>query len=206
MNSVQFAVSGVSLMWRYYYSIDLCGQNKQQSTRFCICILKRMYYMYIIQNTWAQLPFMMHNSSFAHRMTNASLYIESARGYDEGVYTCVASNTLGQSRNSSVLRVAGNIKLIVGTPHTSQRTTLTAGLMAFYTPMIAEWLSPSSSPVSPIIVNFTGVVSSTVGMSVDLPCHAVGILPINYTWSRGKVQARSSTGLPGDRYIGGEWK
>lgn len=62
----------------------------------------------------------MHNTFFSHRLTNASLYIESARGYDEGVYTCIASNTLGKSRNSSVLRVAGNVKPTVVMPHTSQ--------------------------------------------------------------------------------------
>lgn len=63
---------------------------------------------------WLMTP----NTSFSHRLRNASLYIDSARGYDEGVYVCVASNTLGQSRNSSVLRVAGNMKPNVGMLHT----------------------------------------------------------------------------------------
>lgn len=135
---------------------------------------------------------MMHDSSFAHRLTNASLYIESARGYDEGVYTCIASNSLGQSRNSSVIRVAGNVRLIVVTPYTSQ------------THLVEPHFLLPPPPVSPIIVNFTGLVSSTIGTSVDLPCHAVGILPINYTWSRGKAQAQSAVGPPGDRSIGGE--
>lgn len=79
---------------------------------------------------------------------------------------------------------------------------------AFYSFSIAEWLFPPtpSFPESPIIVTFSGHVSSRIGASVDLPCHAVGILPINYTWSRGKAKARFPIGPPGDRYIGGELK
>nr|XP_020453890.1 uncharacterized protein LOC109959113 isoform X2 [Monopterus albus] len=37
---------------------------------------------------------------------NATLYIQSARTYDEGVYVCEAFNALGQSRSTAVLRVA----------------------------------------------------------------------------------------------------
>lgn len=33
----------------------------------------------------------------------------SVRTYDEGVYVCKASNTLGQSQSSAALRVAGNL-------------------------------------------------------------------------------------------------
>ncbi|XP_041642845.1 uncharacterized protein LOC121509488 [Cheilinus undulatus] len=76
---------------------------------------------------------------------NATLYIQSARTYDEGVYVCEASNTLGQSSSGATLRVA----------------------------------------VSPIIVTFVAQVSCRIGASVVLPCRAVGIQPITYTWTRG---------------------
>ncbi|KAM8885744.1 uncharacterized protein AB9W97_013209 isoform 2-T2 [Spinachia spinachia] len=37
---------------------------------------------------------------------NATLYIQSARSYDEGEYVCQASNALGHSRSTAMLRVA----------------------------------------------------------------------------------------------------
>lgn len=49
-----------------------------------------------------------HLTSFLYRLRNTTLYIESARSYDEGVYVCEASNTQGQSRSTAMLRVAGN--------------------------------------------------------------------------------------------------
>lgn len=55
----------------------------------------------------------MLSTSFSLRPSNASLYIESARIYDEGVYVCVASNTLGQSRDAAMLRVAGKFYIIL---------------------------------------------------------------------------------------------
>lgn len=47
-------------------------------------------------------------SSFHGRLGNITLYIESARIYDEGMYICLASNALGQSQDAAVLTVAGN--------------------------------------------------------------------------------------------------
>ncbi|XP_068166222.1 contactin-5-like [Antennarius striatus] len=84
-------------------------------------------------------------------LRNTTLYIQSARKYDEGLYVCVASNTLGQSHNASLLRVA----------------------------------------VSPIIVTFVGEVRCRIGASAVLPCRAVGILPITYSWSRGGAETQS---------------
>ncbi|KAI3372616.1 hypothetical protein L3Q82_023080 [Scortum barcoo] len=95
-------------------------------------------------------------------LRNTTLYIQSARSYDEGVYVCEASNTLGQSHNTAMLRVA----------------------------------------VSPIIVTFVGQVSCTIGASVVLPCRAVGILPITYTWSRGRAQTLSPISPTRERHIG----
>ncbi|XP_078026694.1 uncharacterized protein LOC117252596 [Epinephelus lanceolatus] len=92
---------------------------------------------------------------------NATLYIQSAQSYDEGVYVCEASNTLGHSRNTAMLRVA----------------------------------------VSPIIVTFIGQVSCRIGASVVLPCRAVGILPITYTWTRGRAKTKTPISPSEDRYI-----
>ena len=36
----------------------------------------------------------------------------------------------------------------------------------------------------PVIVGFSGQVSSRLGAPVELPCRAVGVLPITYTWTR----------------------
>lgn len=44
------------------------------------------------------------------RLGNISLYIESARIYDEGMYVCLASNALGQSQDAAILTVAGNFR------------------------------------------------------------------------------------------------
>nr|XP_019954556.1 PREDICTED: uncharacterized protein LOC109636947 isoform X1 [Paralichthys olivaceus] len=81
-------------------------------------------------------------------LKNATIHIPSARSYDEGVYVCEATNTLGQSRSTATLRVA----------------------------------------VSPIIVNFAGQLSCRVGTAAVLPCRAVGILPITYSWTRGRAE------------------
>nr|XP_033475526.1 peroxidasin homolog [Epinephelus lanceolatus] len=97
---------------------------------------------------------------------NATLYIQSAQSYDEGVYVCEASNTLGHSRNTAMLRVA----------------------------------------VSPIIVTFIGQVSCRIGASVVLPCRAVGILPITYTWTRGRAKRQTPISPSEDRYIDGKSK
>ena len=47
-------------------------------------------------------------SSFNGRVRNATLHIESARIYDEGMYLCIASNALGQNHDAAMLTVAGN--------------------------------------------------------------------------------------------------
>ncbi|XP_044053215.1 titin [Siniperca chuatsi] len=94
-------------------------------------------------------------------LRNATLYIQSARSYDEGVYVCEASNTLGQSRSTAMLRVA----------------------------------------VSPIIVAFGGQENCRIGASVVLPCRAVGILPITYTWTRGRAETQSPISPTEDRHI-----
>ncbi|KAM3611520.1 uncharacterized protein V6R79_019985 [Siganus canaliculatus] len=79
-----------------------------------------------------------------HGLRNTTLYFQSIRSYDEGVYVCEASNTIGQSHSTAKLTVA----------------------------------------VSPIIVTFMSQVSCKIGTSAVLPCRAVGILPITYTWTR----------------------
>ncbi|KAK5870828.1 hypothetical protein PBY51_003741 [Eleginops maclovinus] len=94
-------------------------------------------------------------------LRNATLYINSARGYDEGAYVCEASNTLGHSRNTAMLRVA----------------------------------------VSPIILTFVDRVSCRIGGAVDLPCMAVGIQPITYSWTRGKAETYSPISPTEDRHI-----
>lgn len=48
-------------------------------------------------------------SSSNGRLRNKTLYIESARIYDEGMYVCIASNALGQSHDEAMLTVAGNL-------------------------------------------------------------------------------------------------
>ncbi|XP_030000392.1 flocculation protein FLO11 isoform X2 [Sphaeramia orbicularis] len=80
-------------------------------------------------------------------LRNATLSIQSARSYDEGVYVCEASNPLGQSQRTAVLKVA----------------------------------------VSPVIVSFAGEVSCSIGATAVLPCKAVGIQPIVYSWSKGRA-------------------
>ncbi|XP_074525766.1 peroxidasin homolog [Halichoeres trimaculatus] len=94
-------------------------------------------------------------------LRNATLFIQSARSYDEGVYVCEASNMLGRSQGAATLRVA----------------------------------------VSPIIVTTVTQVSCRVGDPVVLPCRAVGILPMTYSWSRGRVDAQSVVVNTEDRRI-----
>ncbi|TNN60187.1 Hemicentin-1 [Liparis tanakae] len=96
-------------------------------------------------------------------LRNATLYFQSARSFDEGVYVCEASNALGSSRNTAMLRVA----------------------------------------VSPIIVTFVGQVSCRIGAPAVLPCRAVGILPITYTWTRVRAERPSRISLTEDRHIDG---
>uniref|UniRef100_A0A3B5PZL6 Ig-like domain-containing protein n=1 Tax=Xiphophorus maculatus TaxID=8083 RepID=A0A3B5PZL6_XIPMA len=93
---------------------------------------------------------------------NATLYIQSARIYDEAVYVCEASNVLGRSHSTALLRVA----------------------------------------VSPIIVTFASRVSSTAGSSVVLPCRAVGVQPITYSWTR--AETRSPISRTETKHVDGE--
>ncbi|KAI4820595.1 hypothetical protein KUCAC02_028568 [Chaenocephalus aceratus] len=94
-------------------------------------------------------------------LRNATLYINSARSYDEGAYVCEASNTLGHSRNTAMLKVA----------------------------------------VSPIIVTFVDRVSCRIGGAVDLPCMAVGLQPIKYSWTQGRAETYSAISPTEDRHI-----
>ncbi|XP_034081216.1 uncharacterized protein LOC117552089 isoform X2 [Gymnodraco acuticeps] len=94
-------------------------------------------------------------------LRNATLYINSARNYDEGAYVCEASNTLGHSRNTAMLKVA----------------------------------------VSPIIVTFVDRVSCRIGEAVDLPCMAVGLQPIKYSWTQGRAETYSAISPTEDRHI-----
>ncbi|XP_035020948.2 mucin-5B isoform X1 [Hippoglossus stenolepis] len=55
--------------------------------------------------------------------------------------------------------------------------------------------------VSPVIVNFAGQLSCRVGTSVVLPCRAVGILPIMYTWTRGRAETQSPISPSEDTHI-----
>ncbi|XP_054867126.1 mucin-2 [Amphiprion ocellaris] len=55
--------------------------------------------------------------------------------------------------------------------------------------------------VSPIIVTFIGQMSCRIGASVVLPCRAVGILPITYTWTKGGAETQSSISPSKDRRI-----
>lgn len=48
--------------------------------------------------------------------------------------------------------------------------------------------NPLIPSVSPIIVTFLSRVSTLIGDLVVLPCRAVGIEPITYTWTRGKEE------------------
>ncbi|KAK0143447.1 Hemicentin-1 [Merluccius polli] len=85
------------------------------------------------------------------RQRNASLYFLSLRSYDEGTYTCEASNILGQDRRTATIRVT----------------------------------------VIPAIVSFSGQVSSRLGAPAELPCRAVGVLPI--TSLRCGVRTQATT-------------
>ncbi|MBN3302466.1 NCAM2 protein, partial [Amia calva] len=56
-----------------------------------------------------KMPHFMFQESgdlFFQRSQNITLYISAVRAYDEGTYTCEATNALGQSRLSATLRVA----------------------------------------------------------------------------------------------------
>lgn len=49
---------------------------------------------------------------FFHRVRNATLYISSVRNYDEGFYTCSASNSVGQDEKTTSLHIAGKSYLV----------------------------------------------------------------------------------------------
>ncbi|TST10039.1 Hemicentin-1 [Bagarius yarrelli] len=50
---------------------------------------------------------------------NSTLYISSVRIYDEGYYTCAASNTVGQDEKTTRLRIADNETLHISNAHQS---------------------------------------------------------------------------------------
>lgn len=67
-----------------------------------------------MDDPWAglRIPAIRHPVFSPYRLRNSTLYIQSARSYDEGVYVCEASNSLGHSRNTALLRVAGNLYMM----------------------------------------------------------------------------------------------
>ncbi|XP_062873902.1 uncharacterized protein LOC134335307 [Trichomycterus rosablanca] len=83
---------------------------------------------------------------------NATLYISSVRTYDEGVYTCAASNSVGQDQKTTTLRIAAK----------------------------------------PVIILFSGSVNVSKGATINVPCRAVGNLPIKYTWGKSGLQTALS--------------
>lgn len=60
--------------------------------------------------------------------------------------------------------------------------------------------------VSPIIVTVVGQVSCRIGASTVLPCRAVGLQPITYTWTRGRAETQSPISPTEHRHIDGESK
>lgn len=48
-----------------------------------------------------------HLTYSSNRLQNATLHIQSARSYDEGMYMCQATNQLGESHSTAILKVAG---------------------------------------------------------------------------------------------------
>lgn len=57
---------------------------------------------------------------------------------------------------------------------------------------------------SPIIVSSVGQVSCRVGASVVLPCRAVGIPPITYSWTRSRAGIQSPITPTEDTHMDGE--
>jgi len=65
----------------------------------------------------------------------------------------------------------------------------------------------SLCPVSPIIITYVGYVSCKIGASVVLPCGAVGIQPIRYSWTKGRAETQSPISHTEDKHVDGEkWK
>lgn len=64
--------------------------------------------------------------------------------------------------------------------------------------------SPLLGPVSPLIVVFKDQVTYTIGTLVVLSCRAMGILPITYTWTRGRTEPQSPISTTEGRHIDGE--
>ncbi|KAM4575822.1 uncharacterized protein PAE49_006192 isoform 3-T3 [Odontesthes bonariensis] len=122
----------------------------------------------------------------AYGQRNASLHIQSARSYDEAVYVCEASNTLGKTHSTALLRVAGKT-----------HSNLIAMKMV-YNPLFAFF---PLSQVSPIIVTYVGHVSCKIGASVVLPCGAVGIQPIRYSWTKGRAETPSPISPTEDKHV-----
>ncbi|XP_034025483.1 hemicentin-2-like [Thalassophryne amazonica] len=55
--------------------------------------------------------------------------------------------------------------------------------------------------VSPIIVTSAGQLSSRIAASAVMPCTAVGVQPITYTWSRGTAETRSPIAATGRTHV-----
>ncbi|XP_029296203.1 hemicentin-2-like [Cottoperca gobio] len=89
-------------------------------------------------------------------LRNATLYIDSARSYDEGVYVCEASNTLGHSRNTAMLRVAVSPIIVTFVGQVSCRIGASAVLpcrAVGILPITYNWTrgrAETQSPINPI--------------------------------------------------------
>lgn len=100
--------AGMSGVWPPFTVHQLDEKRPHQADRrqnctgvsYSVLTFRENFRTQAVHNIW-QL------SCFLFRQRNATLYIQSVRSYDEGVYVCEASNTLGQSHGTALLRVAG---------------------------------------------------------------------------------------------------
>ena len=58
--------------------------------------------------------------------------------------------------------------------------------------------------MSPIIVTYANQVNCKTGAAAVLPCTAVGILPITYSWTRVRAETQSPIGHGENQHIDGE--
>ncbi|XP_030271966.1 hemicentin-2 isoform X1 [Sparus aurata] len=89
-------------------------------------------------------------------LRNATLDIQSARSYDEGVYVCEASNTLGHSHNTAMLRVAVSPIIVTSAGQVSCRIGASAVLpckAVGILPITYNWTKGRAETQSPISFN-----------------------------------------------------
>ncbi|XP_026994292.2 hemicentin-1-like [Tachysurus fulvidraco] len=82
---------------------------------------------------------------------NATLYISSVRIYDEGFYTCAATNTLGQDEKTTRLRIAAKpvIVLFAGSVNVSKGATIILPCRAVGNPPLKySWHTSLQTPLS----------------------------------------------------------